>query len=112
MATNHTIHATAKATIEGKYAIRIERTAQVTTDINVTDEDELLPVAYTNNHHVRVEQLPATGTLRIYDAVGRVVAHTDLNGEAKADYNIADSGIYILSIHANGHNHIIKLTIR
>jgi len=95
-----------------QFAISIQRAADVVTPLHPIEDGELMPRAITERHHVRLEQLPAEGTVMVIDAVGRTVAMRTLNGADHTTFELPVDGIYTISIVTPARNYILKTVIR
>ena len=95
-----------------EFAISIQRAAEVVTPVNPTEDDALMPRAITERHEVRVEQLPAEGTVMVMDAVGRTIATRTLSGTDNMTFELPVDGVYTITVMTPARNYTLKTVIR
>ena len=95
-----------------EFAISIQRAAEVVTPVNPADDGSLMPYALTERHEVRVEQLPAEGTVMVMDAVGRTIATRTLTGADNMTFELPVDGVYTITVMTPARNYILKTVIR
>ena len=95
-----------------EFAISIQRAAEVVTPVNPTEDDALMPRAITERHAVRVEQLPAEGTIMVMDAIGRTVATRTLTGTDNMTFELPVDGVYTITVMTPARNYTLKTVIR
>lgn len=95
-----------------QFAISIQRAAEVVTPVNPTEDDALMPRAITERHEVRVEQLPAEGTVMVMDAVGRTIATRTLSGTDNMTFELPVDGVYTIKVITPARNYTLKTVIR
>lgn len=95
-----------------EFAISIQRAAEVVTPVNPTEDDALMPRAITERHEVRVEQLPAEGTVMVMDAVGRTIATRTLTGADNITFELPVDGVYTITVMTPARNYTLKTVIR
>lgn len=95
-----------------EFAISIQRAAEVVTPVNPTEDDTLMPRAITERHEVRVEQLPAEGTVMVMDAVGRTIATRTLTGADNITFELPVDGVYTITVITPARNYTLKTVIR
>jgi len=95
-----------------EFAISIQRAAEVVTPVNPTEDDTLMPRAITERHEVRVEQLPAEGTVMVMDAVGRTIATRTLTGADNMTFELPVDGVYTITVMTPARNYTLKTVIR
>ena len=95
-----------------QFAISIQRAAEVVTPVNPTEDDALMPRVITERHEVRVEQLPAEGTVMVMDAVGRTIATRTLTGADNMTFELPVDGVYTITVMTPARNYTLKTVIR
>ncbi|NCB96654.1 MAG: hypothetical protein EOM35_09475 [Negativicutes bacterium] len=95
-----------------QFAISIQRAAEVVTPVNPTEDDLMMPRAITERHEVRVEQLPAEGTVMVMDAVGRTIATRTLTGADNTTFELPVDGVYTITVMTPARNYTLKTVIR
>ncbi|HRS67833.1 MAG TPA: hypothetical protein P5564_04395, partial [Paludibacteraceae bacterium] len=112
LTTNYTATDLKQKAENKEFAISIQRAAEVVTPVNPTEDDALMPRAITERHEVRVEQLPAEGTVMVMDAVGRTIATRTLTGADNITFELPVDGVYTITVMTPARNYTLKTVIR
>ena len=91
------------------FAIKVPSSATYITQIVITYADG---PTITERHEVRVEQLPAEGTVMVMDAVGRTIATRTLTGADNMTFELPVDGVYTITVMTPARNYTLKTVIR